>query len=247
MSRPGRTFTSTPLGHRAHNNGPSAIWSGWWSMNEQLPLDFRELATLGRWIVNGPRSLVTLGESTGGKHGWLDRAMHWKKHPIAGGVHESCTVYRRFEFEGAELPSYVVRFAHWDSGKDREACKAGTSQQISVAVRHFVFPEERMESIRVREERLAACVAATHTSGRRPSVSPTMVYHWDFPGVLISQSLHWWSSSQTELLEQLWEDTIPKETGLEAFPELIERFDVETFGEHLDVRLEQLVTVHHLI
>lgn len=166
-------------------------------------LDWPELATLGRWIVKGPRSLVSSAEPTGGVAGWLDRAMHWRRQPVFGGIHESCTIYRRFEFEGAALPRYVARFAQWDSGKDREACKAGCGRQLSVTVRHCLFSQASMASIGSQAQRLAAAIAATFREEPITRSQPNLVYDWDFPNVFVSQSLHWSSTSRTELLEQL--------------------------------------------
>jgi hypothetical protein len=216
-------------------------------MNDPLPLGWSELRTIGGWIVRGPRSLVTAAEPGGGKAGWLDREMHWSRKPLAGGVHESCTIYRRFEFEGASLPPYAVRFARWDMTKDKEVCNAGSAQQISVVVQHYKLPQALMESINLQQERLAACAAAVFTPGPITWPDRTIAYRWDFPDLLLGQSLSWWSSSRSESLERLWHDTIPKETELEVFPGLIERFEVETFGEYLDLSLEQLATAHHLM
>jgi hypothetical protein len=218
-------------------NGRPPICSGGRCMNEQLPLRWLELNRIGEWIVNGPRSLVTAAEPGGGKAGWLDRDMHWSRKQFAGGMHETCTIYRRFEFEGASLPPYVVRFARWDKTKDQEACNAGSAQQISVVVQHYNLPQELMESISLLQERVAACAAAVFTPGPITWPDRTIVYRWNFPGLLLGQSLSWWSSSRSESLERLWHDAIPKETELEDFPGLIERFEVETLASTSTYRL----------
>jgi hypothetical protein len=214
-------------------------------MNKHPPLGWPELSAIGRWIIHGPRSLVTSAEPTGGKMGWLDRLMHWRRYPLVGGVQESCTVYRRFEFEGAKLPLYVARFAQWESGKDRELCLADNAHELTVSVKHYVYPGSALASIHLQEQRLTASLAATVADELMVQHQPASVYHWDFPGTIVKQTLQWTSSTRTEALERLWHETVPKDVELEVIANLIERFGIATFNEYIDVIPDELPTVHH--
>lgn len=140
---------------------------------------------------------------------------------------------------------FVVRFAQWDSGKDRESCQADNAHQLSLSVKHCVYPEDILANIHLQEQRLAACVTATLTEESIVRHQPAIVYHWDFPGTVVRQTLQWTSSSRTQELERCWQDTVPKDADLEVYANLIERFGIETFNDYIDVMPEQLSTVHH--
>lgn len=211
------------------------------------PLQWRELAQIGRWLVKGPRALVSSAEPTGGSAGWLDRMAHWEKRTVAAGIQQSCTIFRRFEYEGAALPEFVVRFANWDAASDREASKGEGASGLTVSVQHFQLPAALAAFD--RDEELATAVGASavrrHDDSEKNPV--TLVYDWTLPGRRIAHSLHWMSAPETASLERLWEETKPKAEGLQVHAGLIERFDIEVFGEYLDASIEQLATVHHLM
>jgi hypothetical protein len=162
-------------------------------------------------------------------------------------MHESCTVFRRFEFEGASLPSFVARFAHWDAGQDRAASDAGNATHLSLDVHHFEFPRESVDEILRREAEIQSSIGATLApTDEGANRCATMVYCWHFPGRLVTQSLQWLSDPRTALLEQLWAATAPNPKGLTPL-RFIERFDVESFCDYVDATLDQLPTIHQLL
>lgn len=216
----------------------------------QPALEWRLLSTLGRWVVKGPRSLVSCSIPTGGAEGWLDRMMHWQRSPISGGLHESCTVFRRFEFEGAALPPFVVRFACWNAARDRAACNERLATQLTLKVTHFEFSSAAVTRVLMRERDLLECLTESQVPVERSDSATntaTMAYCWDYPGRLVRQELSWLSGARTANLEQLWQEVLPTSDGLQPLQRFIERFEMESFNEYIDASVSQLPVIHRLI
>lgn len=218
-------------------------------MNDE-PLHWPELKSVALWAIEGPRALVSERNPEGGEAGWVERLMHWQKHLPSGGITESRTIFRRPDYGFTTLPAFVVRAATWNNKRDREASREQGVQQISLHVEHFEFDESLLAQITARQPEISASVAAIvdELGGGvgNPPPGETVVYGWGIPGTWIGQTLDWISSKRTSRLEQLWKETLPaiNPPQLHGF---FERFEVDTFGNFLDVALDEIPTVHRLL
>jgi hypothetical protein len=215
------------------------------------PLDWTALKSIALWVIEGPRSIVSSPEPTGGPSGWVERMMHWQVHPT-DGLTESRTVFRRPIYEGMTLPPFVLRVATWDKKRDRFDSREQLVEAISLQAEHFEFNETSVAQVLACEKELASCLMeiSADESVIDDSGSLTLsdaMYRWSFPGRRITHDMSWLSSPKTSYLERLWKETLPKTNGLPRLTGLIERFEVDPFGTYVDAVLEQMPTIHHLL
>ena len=76
----------------------------------------RELA---HWVIEGPRSLLYLGDESGIHNGWLLPSVSWKEI-IVNELAQSWQLCRlAHKTNPSHLPDYLLRHAVWDSHADR--------------------------------------------------------------------------------------------------------------------------------
>jgi hypothetical protein len=214
----------------------------------EVNLSWRDISATGRRIIQGPRSLI-LPKKVGDRcEQWLDRLFHWHCNTVAPGIPESCTIYRRFEFEGASCWPYVVRYASWDQLHDRESYKQnGSIARLSLQVQHLELSEAAVTEVARREEEVDRCVLAMHSHSLPPAKSadaPGKVFEWTFCGNFLTRNLSWISSSRSADLESLWLASRPDRSKLLTVSGLIERYDVELHDEIWDVDATKIQTCH---
>jgi hypothetical protein len=213
-------------------------------------LHWNDLKAVALWVIEGPRSLVSSPEPTGGKAGWADRFIHWQRFSINAGLVESSTIYKR-SIEWMTLPQFIVRVANWNKGGDQSATKNGPVDVISATVHHFELDPSAVTSILSREGELQLCLAAVQAlNARRDSSLPpresNALFRWTFPG-FIDLPLSWPSVEETEQLDELWRQTCPRTDGLPVVNGLFERFETDAFGTYVDVSPEQIPNIHRLV
>jgi hypothetical protein len=216
---------------------------------EPTPFDWSALNSIARWVLDGPRSIVSTSEPGGGPAGWIEKYAHWCVQPTVGPV-ESWTVYLRPNYEGMSLPRCILRVATWDKHRDRDERRTGLMKSMSLRVEHFECSDTIVDIVHAREKELAKCLARIADKPPANSADPeisTAAYRWLVPGRYITHRLFWLSTAQTAALDQLWRETLPKMDGLRRLTGLIERFESDSFGSCVDASLDQIPTIHQLI